>query len=746
MSALSTYGRELIGPQAPDRPSEHIGPAVQVSQVLPSHLPLSGEDARERWAYIELTQEGIPMWDNCSQDHLSAVRSALLIARAAASRLRSWLPPTSVSAGVLVLLIAQWAPPAQAKNLLFYEPALATHYPYASPDMLTEATVAVAQGHTVTLADAAQWSSMTTEQFASYDAIVFPDSFFNENLSYYQSIYGAAESNKATWSAAIKGPRIIFGVSTLFGSQTYDGTFHWKGQAEQLVANGLNFAASGPGTGLYMSVPPYYAWNGGPPVAVSILGALGTFLVRTSFGEGYGGKYILAPSHPAMSGLTFAGTSYLNGTWFAWFSSVPSSFERLMVDPDWGRLFGQLLPVIIASPGASPSLGLRAGFGNGPNDPGTQSTSVGETPPVARVPLGSTFFLQLTTTDQSGSVVPVRSTFTLEQAAIAPAITEPALFRNAVVLEFDRARSSDIKFFQAVHLGSVFVRVTPEDTSITPVTVQIQVNNPLRLGSTQGQVDATLIDLAHRRGIPPQMLKGQVQRESRFDEDAYRYEPLSADMRYMSRGQNFRTQDPYRDYRLRTSDGLAQGADILRADISPRSIYSTRRGPITDRDELVSAREIYEVNDPAHHWSRFSPARAQAVRRNPEVLNFTAQTPIAASYGFLQIMYATAIAPMRWGGVNGRRNPSLLFDTEQNVESGGGSVVLGSGYLRRIFSRANPRVSVTDPSFSGRGALETAFVRAFNYYNRGRTSGPYGPAVLTFSRSYTPAPSTPIFQ
>ncbi|MBI2841260.1 MAG: hypothetical protein HYX75_23320, partial [Acidobacteria bacterium] len=466
------------------------------------------------------------MGDNCSQDHRLAMRTAKLIVRAVASMVRTQPSRTFVTAGILLLLIGQWAPTAQAKNLLFYEPALATHYPYANPAMPNEATAAAAQGHTVTLADAAQWSSMTAEQFASYDAIVFPDSLFNENLSYYQSVYGAAESNKATWSSAISGPRIIFGVSTLFDSSTYDGTFHWKPQAEQLVANGLSFAASGPGTGLYMSVPPYHAWNGGPPVPVSLLTALGTFLVRPSFGVGCGGKYVLAPSHPAMSGLSYAGLSYLNGTWFSWFSSLPSSFEVLMVDPDWCRFFRQMLPVIIASPGPSPSLGLRAGFGNGPNDPGTQSTSVGETPPVARVPLGSAFFLQLTTTDQSGSVVPVKSTFTLEQAAIAPAITEPTLFGNAVALEFDRAHSSDIKFFQAVHLGSVFVRITPDDTSIDPVTVQILVNNPLRLGSTQGQVDATLMDLAHRRGIPPQMLKGQVQRESRFDEDAYRYEPL----------------------------------------------------------------------------------------------------------------------------------------------------------------------------------------------------------------------------
>lgn len=399
---------------------------------------------------------------------------------------------------------------------------------------------------------------------------------------------------------------------------------------------------------------------------------------------------------------------------------------------------------------ADSSQGLRAGFGNGPSDPGTETIEVGGSPPLAKVPLGSTFFLQLTTTDESGVVTPMRSSFNLEPASVSPPIAGPAIFRNHVVLEYDRSRSDDIKFFQAVHMGTVFVNIVPEDTSKTPVRVQIQVNSPSRLGFSHGEVDALLMDYAHRRGIPPQMLKGQAENESGFHVDGYRYEPLSADLRYISDGQNLRTQNPYRDYRLRTSDGLEQGADISQADISPRSRYRTRRGPITDADQCpdrcVSAREIYEVNDRVQNWGRASPARREAVRQHPELLDFTAQTPIAASWGLFQIMYATAIAPMHWPGVNGHRNPSLLFDTEQNLAAGGGSVDLGTGYLRRVFSRANPQVSLADPNFSRRSAFESAFQRAFNYYNHNGVDGQYGINVMNYTRSYTPVPSTSIFQ
>lgn len=93
------------------------------------------------------------MGGNWVQDHLLAMRAVTLIVRAVASRMRMRLSRTFVTAGVLLLLMGQWAPPAHAKNLLFYRPSA-----YAEPDKFTEATVAAAQGHTATLADAAQGS------------------------------------------------------------------------------------------------------------------------------------------------------------------------------------------------------------------------------------------------------------------------------------------------------------------------------------------------------------------------------------------------------------------------------------------------------------------------------------------------------------------------------------------------------------------------------------------------------------
>lgn len=224
-------------------------------------------------------------------------------------------------------------------------------------------------------------------------------------------------------------------------------------------------------------------------------------------------------------------------------------------------------------------------------------------------------------------------------------------------------------------------------------------------------------------------------------------------------------QSPFSLYRLKTADGLGQGTglDPNNADISPREIYcifrtdGTRRR-MTEFDELISAQVILDANDEvppgdpsgcfSQNWLENLENRRirDELNQNPDALNFTAQTTIASSYGLLQVLYDAAISPMQWKGVSGARNPSLLFDTPTNVPNGGGSLGLGSGYLRRLFPRVNSDVTVADPDFASPEALETAFRRAFNRYNNSDPdTGDYGPAVLNFSKDFLPIPPGPIF-
>ena len=199
-------------------------------------------------------------------------------------------------------------------------------------------------------------------------------------------------------------------------------------------------------------------------------------------------------------------------------------------------------------------------------------------------------------------------------------------------------------------------------------------------------------------------------------------------------------------------------------DISPREIYcifrtdGTRR-QMTEFDELISAQVIFDANDEidppdssgcvSQNW--LINLRNRRIRnelnQNPDALDFTAQTTIASSYGLLQILYSTAIAPMQWPGVNGARNPRFLFDTPSNVTNGGGSLVLGSGYLADKFIDLNSAALVVNPDFASQEELEREFRRALNRYNNSPLdTGAYGIDVLNFSKiDFLPIASGPIF-
>jgi hypothetical protein len=243
-----------------------------------------------------------------------------------------------------------------------------------------------------------------------------------------------------------------------------------------------------------------------------------------------------------------------------------------------------------------------------------------------------------------------------------------------------------------------------------------------------------------------------VRRESNFHPTAYRYEPLSVDLGSVSRGRNVRASLPYSRYRLATSDGLAQGADTIAADIAARSMaipeYRIVRSgvlrAIAPRDVFVSAMEIYQNNDGSSHWSRSNPRQARMVAADQSLLQFTAQTSLAASFGFLQLLYTTAIAPMGWRGIDGQQNPSFLFDIPENRD-GGGSLEAATGYLRRVYARANPSVSQTSPDFESAEDLAESYSRAFNVYNHASPTGTYGPNVLGASTRYLPKPASTIF-
>ncbi len=206
----------------------------------------------------------------------------------------------------------------------------------------------------------------------------------------------------------------------------------------------------------------------------------------------------------------------------------------------------------IQAQNVTPSLSLNP-------ETGEVGTAAAQT---ARFPLGSTFQIKLQLKQPDGTFQDVPSTFSLGSAQLTGNLDANALFPGEAVFQYtDQVNNAGV--FQAVHLGTQELTITPNDTRKPPVKLTISVEMPASLGSTQSQVDALLYPLADATGVPPQMIKGQIAQEANFNPMAWRYEPLNGevgDFAVSFRPKDLRTQVPYSSLRLPTiGDSLDPG-------------------------------------------------------------------------------------------------------------------------------------------------------------------------------------------
>jgi hypothetical protein len=231
---------------------------------------------------------------------------------------------------------------AGALSLVIVVPVLGADILVYGPSDETESGVATGGGHTVTVATEATWAGMTTEQFAAFDAIVIGDAGCEDA----DGILDGAIANRTTWSAAVNGPITL---------STFDPGAHDDGpggnQDTELTLNSINFAASGPGTGLYFTVACYYG--------ATVLTILDQFGVFTVDGESGNCVTIVDPAHAVMTGLTEEGLSDWGSSVHSHFLTFPPSFQVLANEGGQvieGKGCSLLpLPVILAQPGATPT-------------------------------------------------------------------------------------------------------------------------------------------------------------------------------------------------------------------------------------------------------------------------------------------------------------------------------------------------------------------------------------------------------
>lgn len=244
------------------------------------------------------------------------------------------LRKSALTLGIVIALLGVPASPAFAKNLLVYGPSL-----YDRISIVTEKTLAEAAGHTVTVVDTATWSSMSTADFQAYDAIVFGE--FREEWWWRGDTMAAANANKEVWSAAVTGPIVMHSVHALYSVEP--GGY-------RLVANAINYAASGPGTGLYVDESESMEWG-----EVPYLSAIGSFSVHGFHLPCGHSVHIVDPCHPVVNRVTDACENGLSN-WYtcstiATILGFPASLEQVAVvtdDPEGTQA------CIVATPAPAP--------------------------------------------------------------------------------------------------------------------------------------------------------------------------------------------------------------------------------------------------------------------------------------------------------------------------------------------------------------------------------------------------------
>lgn len=181
-----------------------------------------------------------------------------------------------------------------------------------------EVTLAKDLGFEVRVASAEKWASLTTEDFARYDALIVGD----PSCGYYEQIE-VLEETRVAWSAAVTGNVVIAGNDPVFHQR--------KGDAMLFHSNAIAWAASGDTTGLYFSLSCYFSYFKKKPIRH--LKDIGLFQVQGQGRPPVPGcpdrVRVTKPLHPVMAGVTSEGLSDWRCSIHETLPEFPASFRKL---------------------------------------------------------------------------------------------------------------------------------------------------------------------------------------------------------------------------------------------------------------------------------------------------------------------------------------------------------------------------------------------------------------------------------
>ena len=176
-----------------------------------------------------------------------------------------------------------------------------------------------------TIATEAMWRSMTTAQFASYNAIWIDGGNCATPADQGNALFQAVTDTRGVWSGAITGHFEIIGS---------DSDLH-IGPSRKFLTNSYHYVTSGSGTGLFVSTSCLY-YQAAANTPVPWLQGIGDFRVT---GDGCTDGQLLEPgsaTHPVHIGITRPSSTIVLPGDLAWgcfthshFNQHPPSFQRV---------------------------------------------------------------------------------------------------------------------------------------------------------------------------------------------------------------------------------------------------------------------------------------------------------------------------------------------------------------------------------------------------------------------------------
>jgi hypothetical protein len=288
-------------------------------------------------------------------------------------------------------------------------------------------------------------------------------------------------------------------------------------------------------------------------------------------------------------------------------------------------------------------------------------------------------------------------------------------------------------------------------------------------------LDDIIIKFAGENGIPPQMIKGHIDKETQF-KNAYRYEPFEdiSIQNDIDRKNNFMTKKNGTLLPFVVSEaGMGGDFPVGHDNVSPTPYEKTPQ-KITqfledhleryvDRNKLLvigkqdytkeltrdlkrlykeckdlglkgkaAANYAIEIMKNRFHWKEYGD----------NYNNLYAQTRISASYGLTQMLYSTAVSSSfeetgsRYGSPHSKymkRSDSALPPEKLNEID-----YLFPRYVDLMLQRLRKVLGkpITIPDHEWNGGFEKTWINAFQKHNPGEKE--YGKKVLDISKNYLP--------